>query len=147
MVVAYIGFRVEISKKALVIKDLDKKYNSSHLTKIFDLHYDGRITIEKRKDILLVKGVKLDKSANGMSNFAVMTKVKSKSEAERLAKIMNVLGNDRLIRERVGLFVNQKSVLNSIPELDPLRDAFLDLESLLPGFSKLAWYYCPELRT
>jgi uncharacterized protein YydD (DUF2326 family) len=82
-----------------------------------------------------------------MTNFSVMAKAgNKKSDIERVVQIINVLGNDRLIRERVLTFVDGNSMLNHIPELEHLKVAFEDLEKLMPGFIKTAWYYAPEAR-
>jgi hypothetical protein len=141
----YLGMRVEIANRFMV-KDLEKKYNSIHKdTKIFDLCKNGRITVEKKSAMLMAKGIKNDKlSTSGLTNFSVMRKISKDEEARRIVQIINVLGNDRLIRERISLFINCKSLLNAIPELDILRTAFLNIESVMPGFIKTGWYYAPE---
>ena len=77
-------------------------------------------------------------------NFSVMIKIK-KDEMIRLAQIINVLGNDKLIRERVSVFVNDNSMLNAIVELSELKNAFFDIDKMLPSFIKNAWYYAPEI--
>jgi len=69
---------------------------------------------------------------------------KSLEEVERIIKIINVLGNDRLIREKVDLFSDGKSMLNNIKELKLLSQAFDNLDELLPGFIKTDWFYAPE---
>ena len=46
-------------------------------------------------------------------------------ELTRLVKIMNVLGNDRLIKERISAFIGGKSMLNALPQLTPIKDAIL----------------------
>jgi len=142
----YLGVRVEIANR-FAVKDLQKKYNSAHdETQIFDLHKDGKITVEKKDSMLIARGAKSDKpsSTGGLVNFSVMAEVNKDEEVRRIVQIVNVLGNDRLIRERVALFVNGKSLLNAIPELNQLKDAFISIESMMPGFIKSGWYYAPE---
>ena len=144
----YIGFRVEISNRFCTLQNLVKKYNSSHQkTQIFDLHKDGKITVEKKGAMLIARGATLDKGkpSMGLVNFSIMAKVSDNPEdIERLIQIVNVLGNDRLIRERVATFMGGRSMLNAIPELDELKNAITDLESVMPGFVKAGWYYAPE---
>lgn len=141
----YLGVRVEIANR-FAIKDLTKKYNDAHDdTQIFDLHTDGKITVERKDSMLIARGAKNDKpNNNGLVNFSLMAEVNKDEELRRIVQIVNVLGNDRLIREKVSVFVNGKSLLNAIPEIDRLRDAFVSLESSMPGFIKAGWYYAPE---
>ena len=144
----YIGFRVEIAGRFITKQNLVKKYNSSHKkTQIFDLHKNGKITVEKDGNMLIAHGEKSDKDSTGMVNFSVMAKNgDQRNEIERIIQIINVLGNDRLIRERVNTFVSGHSVLNAIPELAELKNAFIELDSIIPGFIRAAWYYAPEAR-
>lgn len=140
----YLGLRVEIANRFLT-QDIKKKYNAKHKdTKIFDLCREGRITVEKVDSMVIARGEKSPKGPTGLVNFAVMSKINDQTEIERVVKIVNVLGNDRLIRERVNVFVDGKSLLNAIPELDQLRTALLSIETIMPGFVKAGWYYAPE---
>ena len=93
----------------------------------------------------MAHGAKSDKGPTGLINFAVLSKMDvGSSEIERIIKIVNVLGNDRLIREKVSTFTTGHSALNNIPELAILNAAFADLDLLIHGFIKNAWYYAPE---
>lgn len=141
----YLGVRVEIAGR-IAVKDLPKKYNTSHQdTQILDFHKDGKITVEKKESMIVARGTKNDKPySNNMVNFSLMASVARESEIKRIVQIVNVLGNDRLIKEKISLFVSGKSLLNSIPEIDRLRGAFIDLDSIMPGFIKSGWYYAPE---
>jgi len=142
----YIGFRVEVANRFLTSRNLVKKYNSKHdKTQIFDLHKDGKITVEKEGTMLIARGATPEKGSTGLVNFSMMAKAGDKREnIERIIQIVNVLGNDRLIRERVLTFVNGRSMLNAIPELSELKNAFIELDSIMPGFIKAGWYYAPE---
>jgi hypothetical protein len=145
MATMYIGFRVEIAGRLLKANNLIKKYNSNHKnTKLFDLFLDGKISIEKDGKMLIARGAKSDKPTN-MVNFAAVSAMGTqKKDVDRVVQIVNVLGNDRLIRERVNTFMSGFSNLNNIPELQPMYDVFVDLDSIIPGFAKTAWYYAPE---
>jgi len=141
----YLGVRVEVATR-FTSKDLMKKYNSAHNdTQIFDLHDNGKITVEKKDAMLIARGAKNDKpNGNGLVNFSLMAEVNKDEELRRIVQIVNVLGNDRLIREKVSLFVDGKSLLNAIPEINQLKAAFISLETVMPGFIKSGWYYAPE---
>lgn len=141
----YLGVRAEVAKRFVPSTDVVEQYNNSHAnTKIFDLHHNGKITADKSNSVVIAHGEKYQKGTTGLVNFAVMTDISSQKDIVRVVQIINVLGNDRLIREKVSLFAQGKSLLNSIPELRPIKDAFVNIEKIMPGFIKSGWYYAPE---
>jgi hypothetical protein len=149
----YIGVRIEVTSRIAnqnfkTATQIQKRYNKIHkATCILDPHDNGRITVEKTNAMIIARGKQDDRGDNGLVNFSVMGETSGGAEAaERVVKIINVLGNDRLVRERVKTFVDGKSMLNSLPELEHLIDAFNDLEVLMPGFIRGAWYYAPEAK-
>jgi len=141
----YLGVRVEIANRFFNAKEI-KQYNRRNKnTKVLDIHSGGRITVEKTDHMLIARGEKNEKYDTGMVNFSVVGTMSSGAkEVKRVVQIINVLGNDRLIRERVYTFVEGRSVLGSIPELYALNQAFENLEKIMPGFVKAGWYYAPE---
>jgi uncharacterized FAD-dependent dehydrogenase len=144
----YVGFRVEIYNRFMTNKNWIKQYNSTHKkTQIFDLHKEGVISIEKNRNMLIARGNELEKGKSNMANFSLMVKVGTKKEkVERVVQIINVLGNDRLIKERIATFVRGESMLNHLPELSELRKALQELDKIIPGLVKSGWYYAPEAR-
>lgn len=142
----YIGVRVEVANRLIDIEKL-KTYNRRFkTTRIFDITDNGRITVEKSNQMIIARGKRNEKGSNGLVNFSLMTKsdATAKEEVERIVKIVNCLGNERLIRERVHTFVHGRSLLNQLPELKELKVAFNNLEELMPGFIEAGWYYAPE---
>lgn len=145
----YIGFRVELASR-IIKTDLEvvvDQYNAKNDAKLFDPFTNGKITVERTKSMLIARGEEEKKVKNqgGMVNFSVMVPIKA-SEVDRVVQIINVLGNGRLIRERVKTFVDGKSTLNQIPELMSLVTAFSKVEVLIPGFTLGGWYYAPEAK-
>lgn len=147
----YIGVRAEITSKIghnYTAKEIQKNYNKKYKkskTKLSNSFDNGRISVDKIDNMLIACGKKDEKIYTGLINFGVMCEIsKSLEEVERIIKIINVLGNDRLIREKVELFSEGKSMLNNIKELKLLKHAFDNLDELLPGFIKTAWFYAPE---
>ena len=117
----YLGVRAEITDEMLV-KNLRTVFNFNHeVVKIFDVCEGGKIAVKRDKIILTARGIKNGKHSTGLTNFSIMLKCK---KFQRCAQIINILGNDRLIREKVSTFVDGKSLLNSMPELETLREAF-----------------------
>lgn len=144
----FIGVRVEITNKTSRIKGIDDTYKKIYKTEeIFDYHDNGRITVERNNEMLIVKGKTEDKFTTGLINFSVMSELKrDEKELYRVVKIVNVLGNDRLIKERVKTFVDGKSMLNNLQEFSGLQSIFININDLAPGFIDLAWYYAPEAK-
>ena len=143
----YLGVRVEIASRFYTMRSLAAQYNRRHeTTKVLDVCKNGKITIHKADGMLIAHGEKIDKGDNGLVNFATVSVLDGSKERDvkRVVQIVNVLGNDRLIRERVKTFVDGRSMLSMIPELEILKEAFRDLEKIMPGFVNSGWYYAPE---
>ena len=142
----YIGVRVEVASRIANMSKL-KSYNRKYTaTSVFNITDNGRITVEKSNQMIIARGKKNEKGPNGLVNFSVMVKqdTDKPTDIERVVKIVNCLGNERLIRERVYTFVHHSSLLNNIPELNELLTAFNNLNELMPGFIEAGWYYAPE---
>jgi hypothetical protein len=141
---AYLGFRMEIITN-LLARNLTKRFNTKFLdAQIGDLNREGKIVIEKREALLIAHGQK-SSNKSGVANFSLLCEVvDGNEELTRLIQIMNVLGNDRLIKERISYFVSGKSMLNALPQLAPIKNAILKLDVMMPGFVKYGWYYAPE---
>jgi len=144
---SYIGVRVEVVSR-IVKTDLCRvveQYNDNNESQLFDLYTNGKITVERKDSMLIARGEedKRKKNNGGTVNFAVMVPIEHK-EVNRIVQIINVLGNGRLIRERVNTFVNGNSTLNKLPELDGLITALNTVETYIPGFVRGGWYYAPE---
>ena len=145
---AYIGFRVEVTCR--VIKNAEEiidTYNKSGKCKIFDMHHNGKICIEKTKDMITAKGEDCKKLAktSGIVNFGIMAPIEKK-KISRVVQIINVLGNGKLIKERVKTFADGESTLNQLPELSALNYALGKLEDYAPGLILNGWYYAPEMK-
>jgi len=142
----YIGVRVEVANRIADVSKL-KAYNRKYkTTRVFDIMDNGRITVDKSNHMIVARGKKDEKGSSGLVNFSVMAKqdTEQPSDIERIVKIINCLGNERLIRERVHTFAHKRSMLNNIPELSEILTAFNNIEELMPGFIDAGWYYAPE---
>ena len=139
-----IGVRVELAQRIAQLDKL-KAYNKTFDgPQILGIIHGGKIVVEKPKKMIVANGKKSEIGHTGLVTFSVMNLVTKCSEVERVVKIVNVLGNDRIIRERVITLVTNKSLLNGIPELNALVAAFKNLDSVMPGFIDAGWYYAPE---
>lgn len=151
----YIGVRVELASR-IVKGDLAlivEQYNSLGKPQIFDLHTEGKITVEHTNDLLIARGeddsrkskTKTKTKYGGMVNFALMIPIGDK-ELLRVVQIINVLGNGRLIRERIKTFTDGQSALNQLPEMQDLVGALNSLNGLIPGLINGGCYYAPEAK-
>lgn len=145
----YLGMRIEVAARLYIVANLPTKYNNKNSsTRIFDVHNNGKISVEKSSGMLIARGVRQskDRPKTNFVNFSIGVNLGDNiKDAKRIVKIVNVLGNDRLIKEKIDTFTSRQSALNSIPELDPLIAAFKQLDEYMPGFLKSAWYYAPEI--
>jgi hypothetical protein len=144
---SYIGVRAEVVSR-IVKTDLCKiveQYNTKNESQLFDLYVNGKITVERINSMIIARGEedKRKKKSSGTVNFSIMLPI-DKKEVDRIVQIINVLGNGRLIRERVNTFVSGNSTLNKLPELGGLVKALNTVDSFIPGFIKGGWYYAPE---
>lgn len=140
---SYLGVRVEVVNK--FISDTKTLKDSCSIAKVENIMEDARITVEKKDGMLIARGKEDPKMQNGMINFSLMAPV-TKQEAERVVMITNVLGNDKLIKEKVATLCSGESVLNDIPEFQAIKQAFHEIDDENPGFIKNAWYYAPEAK-
>lgn len=142
---SFIGFRVEVATK--IIKSplplLVKKFNRQGETKIFDLCPKGKVVISRVNRVMTAGGEAIKKSSAN-SNFALVTPLET-SESLQVANIINVLGNGRVIRERLIDFIHGDSMLNDLAPLTPLKEGLVALEALCPGLIRSGFYYAPEL--
>lgn len=144
----YIGFRVETISRIISgsIDKISEDYNARYDFKIINPISHAKIIAKKAEPVVLARGEKEKKDRpDAATNFSLVVPIKKESEAERVAKIINVLGNGKLVRERINLFCDRKSTLNNIPELCLLVDAFKALDTYIPGIIRGGWYYAPEI--
>jgi uncharacterized FAD-dependent dehydrogenase len=139
-----VGLRIEVPNKFVHNKDLLKVYGKDHSIYLVDLCHGGKVVAKKADDLLLAKN---DGSGTSVSNFSVLVNFGDDlEEVRRIIKIMNVLGDDKLFKERVQTFVTGKSLLNAIPELLILKQALTKLEQFIPRFCEIAWFSAPDAK-
>lgn len=148
---AYIGFRVELASRSINGDPAAaaEMYNAAHESQIFDMYINGKIALEKREDMLIARGEKGPRKSkkqlysSAQINFALVVPIEP-VDLERVVRIVNVLGNGRLIKERVKVFTDGTSAINNLPEMSPMIAAFVNLEAYMPGIITSGWYYAPE---
>lgn len=140
------GIRVEISNKVPKIKSILQNYSSPKI-EISDINDNARIITNKTEDLLFVKSKQETKYQTGLINFHLTTKLEmTEEELKRLIKIINVLGNGRIIKDKVKNLQSGVSIFNKLSEFKEFPEAISDLEKQIPRFSLIAWYYAPEVK-
>lgn len=125
----YIGIMVEIPVKFQRGKlNFIKLYDNKEII-IRDYYRNGKVFMERRSGMLLVKSTKIPKAKTGLTYFSIMMEVEELSEAKRLIGIINTLGNEKIIKEKISMFVNNKSLISSLSELSPIKNAIIDLNT------------------
>jgi hypothetical protein len=140
-----VGLRIELPSR-LVKEDLDVEYRKKFGTSdVYGVCCHSKIITESVKEVFLARGCK-DESLN-TSSFAVLVDLNADlNNALRVVKIINILGDDKIMRERVKDFVDRKSQLCLIPELQGLFQVLQNLTKLIPRFLELAWFSAPDAK-
>lgn len=68
-------------------------------------------------------------------------------EVTRITKIINILSNDKIRRERLDDFLNGNSVLTSLNQFDAIRKSLQILSLSIPSFVDYSTVYIPEIKT
>jgi hypothetical protein len=139
-----VGLRIEIPNKLLVGKDLVKFYKKQPGVCLMDLCKGGKVIARRVGDLILAKN---DGEGGSVSSFSLMINMNEDLEGvKRLARILNILGDDKLFKERVNTFVTGKSVLSALPEFVVLKQALISLDQLIPRFTDLTWFSGPDAK-
>lgn len=83
-------------------------------------------------------------------SFDIIKNVKIENgveESERLCKLGFLLANDRVLKEKASLFVEDKSKLSVLKEFFWLKDVFKDIDLIINDFTSKANIYYPTMLT
>ena len=139
-----IGIRIEIPNKFLNGKDLFSIYKKNNKILLVDLCKGGKVIPKYFNGLVLAKN---EGSGGNVSNFSILVNFGEDLEkVKRITKIINILGDDKLFKEKLKMFISGKSVLNAIPELIILKQSLIILDQIIPRFSEVAWYSAPDAK-
>jgi len=68
-------------------------------------------------------------------------------EAERISKLSFLLGNDRVLKEKIHAFLENKAKISPLKEYNWTNDLFNNLNNIIPDFTDKAYIYYPTLKT
>lgn len=83
-------------------------------------------------------------------SFDILCKMECENasyESERISKLAFLLGNDRVIKEKVSIFLENKAKISPLKEYNWTNNLFNDLNNIVPGFTEKAYVYYPTLKT
>lgn len=66
-------------------------------------------------------------------------------QTDRIGKLIFVLSNDRIIKERVSTIITGKSKLSMIKEYDWLKDTIVELSTIIPEVMSKAYFHVPTI--
>ncbi len=148
----YARYGVRMEVPASLVKD----FNRSHLS-IFDddldigpLSWNGTVIPEDHSDLVLSAfRSNEDRWKSEKVSFSLTKDIYHKNsgiaETDRIGKLTFVLYNDRVSREKVKVFLSNKSPLNLLPEFDWLEKTIERLEAVMPNISTKGYLHVPNI--
>ena len=148
----YARYGVRVEAPSALLKD----FNRSHLS-IFDddfdigpLSWNGTVIPEDHSDLVLSAfRSNEDRWKSEKVSFSLTKDIYNKNngvaETDRIGKLSFVLYNDRVSREKIKLFLSNKSSLNLLPEFEWLHSAIKRLEDVMPNLSTKGYFHVPNI--
>lgn len=144
-----VGIRVEMS--ADLLKDFNK--SSVTLTKdnieIGPLSWNGTVIPEDHYD-LVISSFRSNENRwfSDKVSFNIINKrfIKNSGveETDRLGRLTYIIANDRIMKEKISLFLNDKSKISIIPEYSWIKEVIPSL-TFLPEIKDKGYLYAPTL--
>lgn len=141
-----VGVRIEIPNRKIFGADLPKTYKNKFNCPnfIYDYKQNSKIIGKQYNGMLIAVG---EATCDELISFSVLVDCRNDlSKVERMIKILNVLGDDRLIKEKIKIYMSGKSLLNALPELNGLKRSFENLNHIIPNFIENAWFSAPAAK-
>lgn len=143
------GVRAELGESLL--KDFNKAVCSFEKDNIFidKLSWGGTTIQEDHMDLSLSSyRSNENRWKTEKVSFNILNKLEENSseECERIAKLSFLLANDRVIKEKISLFKDNKSKISPLKEFNWLNDTINDLDNIIDGFSEKGYMYYPTLK-
>lgn len=148
--VAKFGIRIEMGAQYL------KDFNKSHCTLIREdltlgpFSWNGTVIPEDHSDLVISafrsnedrwKTDKVSFSLLGHRSFPN----EGCSQTERLGKLIYVLNNDRVGKERIKTLFKKESQLSLLPEYDWLLNCLTELEKIMPNLITRGYFHTPNI--
>lgn len=66
-------------------------------------------------------------------------------QTDRLSKLIFILANDRIVKERVFHIITGKSKISILPEYNWIKDSIIEISSIIPEIINKAYYHVPTI--
>ena len=142
-----VGVRIEIPHR-LAKKSIDAEENIE-LDGVIGDDIGSRSFVSEWEEagILSAQGCSTPRNQTGQTSMMLGFQPNATTEeVMRTVKIVNVLSNDKIRRERVKDFMERKSILEHIEMFGQLHEAFESINESIPSFINCATMYIPEVR-
>ncbi len=144
-----VGVRVEMPTSVFnKIIDLNENFNMDCDTAYCDDTYHGSFVYElEENDVMTAFAHTIPDKKTDKTSFMVGFEANSNSEeVMRIVKIVNILSNDRLKKEKIKDYMNNSTVLQHLELFSGLKEAFAKIHEVIPSFIDVASMYVPEIK-
>jgi uncharacterized FAD-dependent dehydrogenase len=66
-------------------------------------------------------------------------------QTDRIGKLTFVLANDRIVKEKISSFLNEKSTISVIPEYKSIKNNVQELSKIIPEIATKGYFYVPTI--
>lgn len=147
---AKFGIRVEMGGQYL------KEFNKSHCTltredlTLGPFSWNGTVIPEDHSDLVISSfRSNEDRWKSDKVSFSLLGNRKFPNEGcsqtERLGKLIYVLNNDRVGKERIKALFKKESQLSLLPEYDWLINCLQELEEIMPNIINRGYFHTPNI--
>jgi uncharacterized FAD-dependent dehydrogenase len=148
---AQFGLRIEMPASNL------KEFNKSNLSlqkegkvEIGPFNWNGTVIPEDHID-LAISSFRSNENRwkTDKVSFQMISKITMPNEGyqqtDRIGQLTFILTNERILKERVSLFLNDRSKISSIPEYQLIKQDIRDLGKVIPDVLTKAYFHAPTI--
>lgn len=148
---ARFGLRIEMPASNL------KEFNKSNLTlqkedrvEIGPFNWNGTVIPEDHID-LAISSFRSNENRwkTDKVSFQIISKIQMPNagyqQTDRIGQLTFILTNERILKERVSLFLNDRSKISSIPEYQLIKQDIRDLGNVIPDILTKAYFHVPTI--
>lgn len=140
---AKIGIRVEIAASAV---ENMKETKIKNIT-CDNIHRNAFITEWEDSEIISAAGYEIPRMKTDRTNFMLSTEPpEGTEEVIRITKIANILSDDRVRRESIKDFIDDRSVLQHLNIFDDFKQVFEKMHEDVPALIDHGSIYIPEVK-
>jgi|SRR5579859_323815 len=148
---AHFGIRIEMS--AELLKDFNRSSCSlikNNEINIGPLSWFGTVIPEDHVDVAISSfRSNENRWASDKVSFNLIGNRpypnKGFEQTDRISKLIFILSNDRIVKERISYIMSGKSKISIIPEYDWIKNTLEELSSAIPDIINKAYYHVPTI--